>query len=67
MSVAVGYGFVAQIDGMVARFSAVLDGEVIVIATGGLAHLIAPMSETIQYVEPYLTLHGLWLVHRRNQ
>ena len=61
------YGFVSQIDGMVHRFSAVLDGEAIVIATGGLAHLIAPLSETIQFVEPYLTLHGLWLVHRRNQ
>ncbi len=61
------YGFVAQIDGMVARFSAVLDGDVVVIATGGLAHLIAPLSESIQYVEPHLTLHGLWLVHRRNQ
>ncbi|WP_420639036.1 type III pantothenate kinase [Candidatus Poriferisocius sp.] len=61
------YGFVAQIDGMVGRFSAVLDGEVVVVATGGLAHLIAPLSETIQYTEPYLTLHGLWLVHQRNQ
>ena len=61
------YGFVAQIDGMVTRFAKELDGEAIVIATGGLAHLIAPLSDTIQYVEPYLTLHGLWLVHGRNQ
>ncbi len=61
------YGFVAQIDGMVARFSAALDSEVCVIATGGLAHLIAPLSETVQFVEPHLTLHGLWLVHQRNQ
>jgi type III pantothenate kinase len=61
------YGFVAQIDGMVNRFAKELAGEAVVIATGGLAHLIAPLSDTIQYVEPYLTLHGLWLVHGRNQ
>ncbi|MCY4162632.1 MAG: type III pantothenate kinase [bacterium] len=61
------YGFVSQIDGMVGRFADELEQQMLVIATGGLAHLIAPLSDTIQFVEPYLTLHGLWLVHRRNQ
>ncbi|MXW42960.1 MAG: type III pantothenate kinase [Acidimicrobiia bacterium] len=61
------YGFASQIDGMVSRFEAELGQELIVIATGGLAHLIAPLSQTIQHVEPYLTLHGLWLVHKRNR
>lgn len=59
------YGFAAMIDGMVGRFGDAL-GEINVVATGGLAHLIAPVSETIEHVEPFLTLHGLRIVHDRN-
>ena len=59
------YGFAAMIDGMVRRFGDAL-GEINVVATGGLAHLIAPVSETIEHVEPFLTLHGLRIVHDRN-
>jgi len=59
------YGFAAMIDGMVARFAAEL-GEINVVATGGLAHLIAPVADSIQRVEPFLTLHGLRIVHQRN-
>ena len=58
------YGFAAQVDGMVARIQADF-GPSTVIATGGLASLIAPHSRTIQYVEPWLTLHGLRLIHER--
>ena len=59
------YGFAAMIDGMVRRFGDDL-GEINVVATGGPAHLIAPVSETIEHVEPFLTLHGLRIVHDRN-
>jgi len=59
------YGFAAMIDGMVTRFAAEL-GTINVVATGGLAHLIAPVASTIKAVEPFLTLHGLRIVHRRN-
>ena len=59
------FGFAAMIDGMVGRFGDAL-GEINVVATGGLAHLIAPVSETIEHVEPFLTLHGLRIVHDRN-
>jgi len=59
------YGFAAMIDGMVDRFAAEL-GEINVVATGGLAHLISPVAKTIQRVEPFLTLHGLRIVHQRN-
>ena len=59
------YGFASMIDGMVRRFAAEL-GEVNVVATGGLAPLIVPVCETIDHVEPFLTLHGLRLVHNRN-
>ncbi len=60
------YGFAAMIDGMVERFRREI-GDINVVATGGLAHLIAPVAESIQNVEPFLTLHGLRIVHQRNQ
>ncbi|MEZ5246479.1 MAG: type III pantothenate kinase [Acidimicrobiales bacterium] len=60
------YGFAAMIDGMVERFAGEL-GDINVVATGGLAHLIAPVAESIEHVEPFLTLHGLRIVHQRNE
>jgi type III pantothenate kinase len=59
------YGFTALVDGMVERFRRELGGGTVV-ATGGLAHLIAATSETIQHLEPFLTLHGLRLVYEKN-
>jgi type III pantothenate kinase len=60
------YGFAAMIDGMVERFAGEL-GDINVVATGGLAHLIAPVAASIEHVEPFLTLHGLRIVHQRNE
>ena len=60
------YGFAASVDGMVARFQAELDGDAVVVATGGLAPVIAPVASSIEHVEPYLTLHGLRIVYQRN-
>ena len=59
------YGFAAQVDGVTQRILEEL-GEATVIATGGLAGLIAPHTKLVQYVEPWLTLHGLRIVHERN-
>ncbi|MDQ1397411.1 MAG: type pantothenate kinase [Acidimicrobiaceae bacterium] len=59
------YGFAAQVDGLVRRFEQEL-GECTVVATGGLAGLIAPLSASIHHHEPWLTLHGLRLVYERN-
>lgn len=58
-------GFAAQTDGMVARFVAELGGPVRVIATGGIAPLIAPHASTIDTVDVTLTLTGLRLLHER--
>ena len=60
------YGFAAQVDGMVERILEEL-GEATVIGTGGLAGLIAPNTKHVRIVEPWLTLHGLRIVHERNQ
>jgi type III pantothenate kinase len=56
------YGFLAQLEGMVRRFRLELGEDTKVIATGGLATLIAPDTECIDHVEPFLTLEGLRLV-----
>jgi type III pantothenate kinase len=62
------YGFAGQVDGIVGRIRAELgDGEAPVVATGGLAELIAPHAETIERVEAFLTLEGLRLVWERNK
>jgi len=59
------YGFAGQVDALVDKFTAEM-GESNVIATGGLATLIAPVSRTIQHIEPWLTLYGLRIVFERN-
>jgi type III pantothenate kinase len=60
------YGFAAQVDGIVSRIEDEL-GESTVVATGGLADLIAPFTERVQHVEPWLTLHGLRIVFEKNR
>src|SRR4249920_3316235 len=59
------YGYTGQVDGLVHRFEGEL-GPSSVVATGGLAELIMPHSETIQHYEPWLTLQGLRIIHERN-
>jgi type III pantothenate kinase len=62
------YGFAGQVDGIVERIQAELGDEATpVIATGGLAELIAPHARTIDRVDAYLTLEGLRLVWELNQ
>jgi type III pantothenate kinase len=60
------YGAVGQVDAIVRRIAAEEKIEPKVIATGGLAAAIAAYSETIQEVDPDLTLHGLRLIHHRH-
>jgi type III pantothenate kinase len=62
------YGFAGQIDAIVTRIKDELGAAAApVVATGGLADLIAPHTETITAVDPELTLHGLRLVWERNR
>ena len=60
------YGFAAQVDGLCARMAKEL-GEANVVATGGLAELITPLSTAIEHHEPWLTLHGLRLIFEKNR
>lgn len=60
------YGFTSVVDGMITRFEDELDVATTVVATGGLSGLIAPLSENIDHHEPWLTLHGLRIIHEKN-
>ncbi len=60
------YGFAGQVDGVVARIRRELGADAPAIATGGLADLVAPHSETIERVDPFLTLDGLRIVWELN-
>ncbi len=59
------YGCAALVEGMCRRFEEEL-GPSTIVATGGLAPLITPLSGCIHHHEPWLTLHGLRLVYERN-
>ena len=60
------YGFAGQVDGIVRAIRGELGAEARVIATGGLAELVAPHSSTIESVDEHLTLDGLRLIWELN-
>jgi type III pantothenate kinase len=61
------FGYAGLVDSVVARVREELGAEAAVVATGGLAHVIASETKTIQRVEPFLTMQGLRLIFERNR
>ncbi|WP_100332752.1 type III pantothenate kinase [Bacillus xiapuensis] len=66
MQAGILYGYVGQVDGIVSRMKAQSKKQPTVIATGGLAPLIAEETSSIDVVDPFLTLKGLCLIYKRN-
>jgi type III pantothenate kinase len=67
MQAGIFYGYVGLVDGIVARMNRELGEAALVVATGGLAPLVAGDSQAIDEVEPMLTLEGLRIIHHRNK
>ncbi|MEK6750768.1 MAG: type III pantothenate kinase [Chloroflexota bacterium] len=60
------FGYVSMVEGMVARFRSELGGDMKVIATGGLAEVVAKETKVIDIIAPWLTLDGLRLIWELN-
>ncbi|MBE0681798.1 MAG: type III pantothenate kinase [Anaerolineales bacterium] len=61
------FGYVSMVEGMVARFRSELGGEMKVIATGGLAEVVAKETKVIDIIAPWLTLDGLRFIWDLNR
>jgi type III pantothenate kinase len=71
MQAGIVYGYIGQVDYIVGRMKdemkAMGEKEPYVVATGGLAKLIASESTTIGEVNPFLTLEGLRIIYEKNR
>jgi type III pantothenate kinase len=61
------FGYVSMVEGMVARFRSELGDDMKVIATGGLAEIVARETDVVQIIAPWLTLEGLRIIWELNQ
>ena len=60
------FGYVSMVEGMVVRFRAELGSEMKVIATGGMAEVIAKETQVVNFIAPWLTLDGLRMIWELN-
>jgi len=67
MNAGIIFGYAGLVDGIVERIKIALGDNPQVIATGGLACLIASETQSIDLVDDYLTLKGLKIIYDRNR
>lgn len=69
MQAGIIYGYAGQVEKIVEKMKSELGGEdeIKVIATGGLANLISSETESINIVDPYLSLDGLRIIYEKNK
>ena len=61
------FGYGGMVEGLVAQLKEEMATETKVIATGGMAGLIAPHAPSVDAIDPMLTLEGLRLIHDRSK
>jgi type III pantothenate kinase len=61
------FGYVSMVEGMVARFRSELGSDMKVVATGGLAEVVAKETKVIDVIAPWLTLEGLRIIWELNR
>jgi len=61
------FGYVGLVEGLVARFREELGPKMKVIATGGLAEVVAKETDVLEIIDPWLTLKGLQIIWELNQ
>lgn len=66
MQSGVVYGFAGLADGLIRRIAKEISGVPRVIATGGLAKMVSEESTTIEVVDQFLVLDGLYLIYEKN-
>ncbi len=66
MQIGLVYGFTELVDGIVKRLKREFNPDARVIAAGGWAGLISPLSQTITITDPSLTLKGLQIIYQMN-
>jgi type III pantothenate kinase len=67
MNAGIIFGYAGLVDGIVERIKTALGDNPTVIATGGLACLVASETKSIDLVDDYLTLKGLKIIFERNR
>jgi type III pantothenate kinase len=67
MQAGIMYGYAGLVDGIVTRMKAEIPVPPLVVATGGLAGLIARPAKQIEVVDERLTLEGLRIIYARNR
>jgi type III pantothenate kinase len=67
MQAGIMFGYAGLVDGIVTRMKAEVKTDPLVIATGGLARIIASETKTIEKIEEMLTLDGLRIIYNLNK
>ena len=67
MQAGIMYGYAGLVDGICDRMKAEVKSNPLVVATGGLAKIVAPETKSIDVVDEMLTLEGLRIIYLRNR
>jgi type III pantothenate kinase len=67
MQAGIMYGYAGLVDGIVGRMKAEVKSNPYVVATGGLAKVVATEAKSIDEVDDMLTLQGLRIIYDRNR